>query len=224
MKSVFLRKIASKMHQVKSSLLVYLNFPELRSTRKASNEEIHLKAAMAWLCLAQDESKCDGILSLYNLDKKSWGKPYRETTGYIIPTFINYSKKSGIKEFEERALRMGEWELKEQLNDGSYGEETISGQIRKKVFNTGQVMLGLCSLYDHTGEEKYLKAVIKSAEWLLSIQENNGSWQQFTTAGARTYHSRVAWSLLEVYKRTGNKKYKEAAEKNIEWEYFLQFL
>lgn len=202
---------------------LYKDFPELK-IHKCQNVEdkIHLESAMQWLCLAQNVTGVGGVSALYNLNKKEWGNPYRETTGYIIPTFLSYYKITGDKNFEKRALEMGSWEIEEQLPDGSYGEVssenlTKNPPLNKKVFNTGQVILGLCSLYDYTKEKKYITTAIKSAEWLLSIQEKDGRWEKYTTQGAKTYHSRVAWSLLEVFKRTGIDRYKKSAEKNLKW-------
>ncbi len=212
-----LRKVIYKAKKIKEEFFVYQTFPELKKKQLIYEDKVHLEAAINWLCTAQKTSNCDGVLALYNLLKKKWGEPYRETTGYIIPTFINYSKITGNKEFERRALAMGEWLFKEQLSDGAYGEKTKNSSIRKKVFNTGQIMLGLCNLYDYTKEEKFLLTTIRSANWLISIQEKDGRWEKDTTKGAKTYHSRVAWPLLELYKRTGDIKFKVAAEKNLEW-------
>lgn len=208
-------KIKRKVINVKNRFLVSRMFPEI-GIQPAYEDMAHLTATMKWLRLAQKQSGCGGVSAYYNLLKKEWGAPYRETTGYIIPTFVNYSKISGNKDFEKYALEMGEWELSEQLPDGSFSEES-KYRNRKKIFNTGQIILGLCFLYDHTRDSKFLVAAQKAGEWLMSNQENDGCWEKFTTKGARTYHSRVAWSLLETSKRTNDNKLKSAASKNIEW-------
>lgn len=212
-----LKNAIQRYRKAKIAKKVYTDFKELVEVKAPSEDAIHLHRTMDWLCLAQDKSGCGGVSALYNLEKKSWGNPYRETTGYIIETFLNYSKSTGQKKYLERALQMGEWELEEQLIDGSYGEETKDGSIRKKIFNTGQVMLGLFSLYDQINDVRYLNAARKAGDWLISNQEANGSWVNFTTAGPKTYHARVAWPLLELYKRTGEDKYRAGAVKNLNW-------
>ena len=45
--------------------------------------------------------------------------PYPETTGYIIPTFINYYKLTKNQEFLERAIRWAN-ESYLQLKNGAY--------------------------------------------------------------------------------------------------------
>ena len=166
---LFIKKIIQEVNKIKKTAKVYSDFPELKKRQPIQKDSVHLEAAMKWLCLAQDKSGKDGVAALYNLEKKSWGKPYRETTGYIIPTFINYSKISGNKNFEKRALEMGLWELNEQLPDGSFGEESENGEIKRKIFNTGQVMLGMCFLYDYTKNSHYLSSAKKSDAKILSM-------------------------------------------------------
>ncbi|MBP9818260.1 glycoside hydrolase family 127 protein [Candidatus Shapirobacteria bacterium] len=209
--------------KIKAEIKLHVDFPEFIWSRgRVLDDRRHLAAAMKWLCLAQDATGCGGVAASYDLILKKWGNPYRETTGYIIPTFLNYAEMTGNDEFRKRALRMGDWEVKDQLVDGSWGEVAENDKSKtpnknKKVFNTGQVMLGLCTLYDKTGEKKYLTPVVKAAEWLMSIQEKDGRFEKFTTAGARTYHSRVDWPLMEVYRLTGEKKYLTVAINNLNW-------
>src|SRR5512138_3460019 len=47
----------------------------------------HLEATMAWLCRAQDATGVGAVSAFYDVRAGSWGPPYPETTGYIIPTF-----------------------------------------------------------------------------------------------------------------------------------------
>ena len=144
-------------------------------------DAIHLKAVMDWLCKAQDITRCGGVSCYYDIISKKWGKPYRETTGYIIETFINYFYDTNNKTYLERAKKMGDWERNVQCEDGAFGEIKKDGTVNKKIFNTGQVMIGLVSLYKETKEKKYLEAAEKAGEWLVENQEQDGSWKNFTT-------------------------------------------
>jgi rhamnogalacturonyl hydrolase YesR len=202
---------------------IFWKYPELFyfSNGKISNR-LSLKLAMEWLCRAQDTTGNGGVSASYDLNTGKWGNPYRETTGYIISTFLNYSKLVNDKTYKDRAVKMGDWLVSDQLADGSYGEVSEGDHstkpiLTKKVFNTAQIILGLCALADETGETKYIDTAIKSANWLVSIQNGDGSWTQHTTQGERTYHSRVDWALLEVYKRTKNIKFRNCAKANINW-------
>ena len=59
--------------------------------------EEHMHAAMNWLCLAQDIQNDGGVSLRYSLID-GWEKAYPETTGYIIPTFIEYASFTENKE------------------------------------------------------------------------------------------------------------------------------
>lgn len=201
-------------------ILIPLRYPELwHLPHKPQTDEVHLKAAMDWLCVAQDATKDGGVSALYDLWKRQWAASYRETTGYIIETFLEYYHLTGKKEYIERATQMGDWELSVQCNDGAVGEIQKDDSVGKKIFNTGQVMLGYNALYKETGDKKYLEASQKGANWIVSTQEADGSWVRFTnkTNEPKTYQSRVAWPLLALWNITNDTKYKVSAEKAIVW-------
>ncbi len=188
-----------------------------RTSGEAGSDDVHLNAAMRWLSRAQDVSGTGGVSAAYNILTNSWGRAYRETTGYIIPTFLRCATYSRDQTYVERALRMGEWELGIQWDDGAFGEVLDDGHVSKKIFNTGQIILGLCALYDYSKDRRYLCALQKAADWLVLHQEEDGSWEKFTTAGHRTYHTRVAWALLEVCVRCSDQRYEIAAIRQLEW-------
>ncbi len=181
-----------------------------------SSTEAHLIATIAWLRRAQDVKGRGGVAACYNLSTESWGESYRETTGYIINTFLDLYYFNHDEDLKQRAIWMGDWELTQQQADGSFGEPNEQGTIRKKIFNTGQIILGLVALYKLTAESKYLHSAVEAGDWLLVQQEADGSWVGFTTKGANTYHGRVAWALLELA-TVASQKYQVAAEKNLAW-------
>ncbi len=59
-----------------------------------------------------------GVSAGYSLEN-GWTPPYPETTGYIIPTFIKYSKLVNNKEYLNRAIKMADWEIEIQMKDGA---------------------------------------------------------------------------------------------------------
>ncbi len=217
--SVYTKILIGKARSLWRQTKFFSNFPELRDVglQPTFSDQKHLEAVVKWLCLAQDSAGGGGVSSHYDLTKKQWGKPYRETTGYIIETFLDYADLTGLTMYKEKAVKMGDWEIRVQCPDGAFGEQKPNGDVGKKVFNTGQVILGLIRLFRSTADKKYLVAAIKAADWLVGCQESDGSWVQFTTQGPRTYHARVAWPLLQVYTETNDKKYYSAALKNIDW-------
>ncbi|MFC1682635.1 beta-L-arabinofuranosidase domain-containing protein [Candidatus Zixiibacteriota bacterium] len=180
------------------------------------SDRIHLRAVMDWLCKAQDATGCGGVSAGYNL-ARGWKPPFPETTGYIIRTFVQCSSALQDDSYLDRAIRMGDWEIEIQLPSGAV-RGGVGINEYPVIFETGQVILGWISLYEETNRDEYLQAASRAADWLVGIQDDDGKWSQHAFEGVpHAYHSRVAWSLLEVYRCTGEEKYKHAARKNVLW-------
>lgn len=216
-----IRKIVSRIFErinryIHPSHLAVFSRDLFKIHNQIHTDKDHLRTAMEWLCKSQDITGCGGSSAGYSFDR-GWLPPYPETTGYIIPTFLHYASLSGNSGYLERAKMMGDWEIEIQLPSGG-----IRGGVGINeypiVFNTGQVILGWTALYKHLKLNRFMDAAIKAADWLLTVQDHDGSWSKHTYNGIpRAYHSRVAWPLFEVYRHTNDEKYKNAAEKNILW-------
>lgn len=215
------------MRTLKKTIKYVLLLARYRALRKiphpAKDNHEHLQATMEWLCVAQDANDNGGISANYDLWKQAWGLSYRETTGYIIETFLAYYHHTKNNTYLERAVRMGEWELEVQCEDGSVGEVKKDGTIGKKIFNTGQVMLGYLALYRETKEEKYLTATARAASWLIQNQAQDGSWPTYASRGeAQTIETRVAWPLLDFALLTHDEEAKAAAVRHLGWVMSMQ--
>lgn len=178
------------------------------------SDEEHLKATMGWLARAQDICHGKGVANVFYL-KSGWGVAYPETSGYILATYLVYADYSGDKSFAARAAQIGDWEIDIQASNGGTFSSEILQQTR--VFNTGQVILGWCMLFERTEEAKYLQAAIRAGDYLLNEQEADGAWRKDTYCGARTYHARVDWALLRLAQISGLERYAAAAVKNLRW-------
>jgi hypothetical protein len=177
-------------------------------------DEAHLRAAMSWLADAQDACGGEGVANAFFLDR-GWGWAYPETSGYILATFLSYADHSGETGFVDRAKRIGDWEIAIQAPSGGDLSSTELPQTR--VFNTGQVILGWCALLERTGRQEYLRAAVRAGDYLLALQEDDGAWRKDTYCGARTYHARVDWALLRLAQASGERRYAEAAARNVRW-------
>jgi hypothetical protein len=64
----------------------------------AERPDAHLMAAASWLARAQDMGVNGGVSYGYSL-RGGWRAPYRETSGYIAPTFFDLAKEFGLEEW-----------------------------------------------------------------------------------------------------------------------------
>lgn len=192
--------------------------------------ERHIREAMAWLKRAQDAGSDRGV-SYGTQFGQDFEPSYPETTGYICQTFLEQEATSGEADLLERAIEMGDWEIAIQLPSGAVMGGTFTPAKANPqppdeaptpaVFNTGMVLLGWSALIRRTGEQCYKAAARRAADWLVSIQEPNGTWikghSQFATAGTTLYNVKAAWGLCEAGFALGEEQYIRAAVRNAEY-------
>lgn len=186
--------------------------------------QTHLGAAMRWLCRAQDASADGGVARMYHL-KTGWGASYPETTGYIIPTFIEFARFADKPEYLSRALRMADWEIDVQMGSGAVQGGTIADPPSPAIFNTGQVIFGWLAAYEASGDPRYKEAAIRAGDFLLINQDPDGAWRRNLSVfcspipkpDSFCYNVRTAWALLMLAQVTENKNYQEAATGNLDY-------
>lgn len=181
---------------------------------KPATDRYSLDAAIRWLMTAHDACNGNGIAAKYDLIK-GWGVAYPETSGYILTTLYTFGELNHSSELIKRALRIGDWEITIQTKGGGVLSNPLYNYTR--VFNTGQVILGWCYLYEKTGSSKYLQASLKAADYILRNQETSGCWVKDTYCGPRTYHARVDWSLLRLFILSQQERFVESAVRNLKW-------
>ncbi|MFH1305063.1 MAG: glycosyltransferase [Candidatus Omnitrophota bacterium] len=203
-------KVFTSEENVKRTQEIYLSL--------IRDDVSRLRAAMDWLCRAQDATSDGGVSAGYSIRFRKWYPSHRETTGYIIPTFFDFFEYSGEKKYFDRAIRMADWELDVQLENGAIPYGCEIGNKEPFVFDTGQVIFGWVRAYKETGFEKYKKAAERAADWLIGVLDEDGCWRRYDFNGIpHTYSVKVAWALLEVFVITGRDEYKDAAVRNIKW-------
>jgi uncharacterized protein YyaL (SSP411 family) len=180
----------------------------------AAGDREHLGATIRWLCTAQDATGNGGVSAAYSLHG-GWDVAYPETSGYILATFLAAADVIGDAQLVERARRIGDWEIAIQAASG--GILSRPGRPDTRVFNTGQVILGWLALFEHTRDERYLGAAQRAGDYLVGLQEPDGTWQRDTYCGARTYHARTDWGLLKLARLAGDDRYADAARRNLRW-------
>ncbi|THJ19425.1 MAG: hypothetical protein CAF45_016180 [Nitrospira sp. CG24E] len=190
----------------------------------------HIEAAVQWICRAQDAFEGGGVARSYSMiyqpyfKRRGWFAPYPETTGYIIPTLIDYARMVSSQELIDRALRMADWECRVQMPSGAVQGGMIDQASSPAIFNTGQVIFGWIRAFKETGTQKYLDSAIRAGEFLVLEQDTDGAWRKSlsnftdgTSMTSYTYNTRTAWALLELAMVTGSEAFKGAAVRNVEY-------
>jgi hypothetical protein len=202
---------------------------ELWRERARTREQLpdprqQIEAAIEWLAAAQDASTDDrrtkdpedrGVSHSYLIGER-WMRSYPETTGYIIPTLLNWSRQSGHEQSVRRALEMAQWELTIQLPDGAIPDLTTGEPV---VFDTGQVMFGWIAAYEYSGQERYLDAARRAAAWLMRVVDADGVWRHPGDAGGpgRVYNARVGWAMLELARIDDDDRIRSQVRRFLDW-------
>jgi hypothetical protein len=181
--------------------------------------ERHLQEAVGWLKRAQDSGPDRGVSYGVRFGG-DFDASYPETTGYICQTFVEQGELAGDTDLLTRAIEMADWEVAIQLPDGAVMGGKFNLQPTPAVFNTGMVLLGWSALIRRTGEERFKSAARRASDWLVSIQEPDGTWirghSRFAAFGATLYNVKAAWGLCEAGYALGEERYISAAVRNAE--------
>ena len=190
----------------------------MRRRHEPNDITTHLRSALDWLCRAQDQVPDGGVSYGYSI-RGGWRAPYRETSGYILTTFLRAADALDDDDLTRRALRIADWLVGVQNADGSVANpEYGDGGI---VFDTGQVLFGLVRAYQRSGGERFLVAATRAADWLTEVAsqaDHGGRWvthEHFETPHA--YNTRTAWALLLADGIAPNDAYRSVARANLDW-------
>lgn len=178
----------------------------------------HNAAAIAWIRYAYLAAADGGISKGYDLLRRRWAPSYPETTGYTIPTLLNAAKLLEYPELNALAISLAEYLLEKAALDGGVVHWRTKIDASPIVFDTGQVMFGWLAVYRAYQDERFLQAAIRSGNWLVTIQDRDGSWKnnQYLNV-VKVIDTRVAWALLELYQITRDETYRQAAIRNLDW-------
>lgn len=180
--------------------------------REASDSE-HLTAAAAWLLAAQRAAGGGGYAHSFHF-LHGWQPAYPETTGYIIPTMRELHRRTGVEAYRESMIRTARWLASIQREDGSFAD--LNG--RPQVFDTGQILIGLNDLARHASDVVDLNVLRRSAKWLRSVQESDGSFVRHAYNGRpHAYYARVGAALAAAGGILGDPSVREAGLANLRW-------
>lgn len=177
----------------------------------------HLVLSIDWLLRSIKES--GGSSAYFSI--LGWSNPYPETTGYIIPTLLNYSRKlNDPSDLISKAESLGKWLLSIQNSHGFWngGKYGTSNKQNPSVFNTAQILKGMAALYLETGDSKWIDAGYRGAKWLSDNLNSKGLWEigNYKPGFNPSYYTQVAWPMLEIWNLTNDDKLKTSATKVLD--------
>ncbi len=195
------------------------------TTKRASGDV--LNSLLRWILDAQ---RPDGGIAAYYSLLTGYSESYPEVTGYIIPTLYDFARAPGDDRVVAAAERATGWLLSLQMPTGAFSGGLQGSEAQPSVFNTGQILQGLVRAHMETNRAEILEAAVAAGNWLVKMQQENGSWlgPGAYQAVAHTYYSMVAWALAELSEVVADHHhghndndngvdYGLAAEKNLDW-------
>jgi len=181
----------------------------------------HLRAAIDWLCLAQDvrndKPDAGGVSAGWSFED-GWLPSYPETSGYIVETFLAAAGVLDRSDLIDRAQRIIDWELSIQRPDGAFPGHFGEPGSQPVVFNTGQIMHGMLAGYVQLNRMDCLESAVRAGYWLARVQDSDGCWRGFEHHGVpHAYNTRASWALLATALIAGEATQKTAAIRSLEW-------
>jgi folate-dependent phosphoribosylglycinamide formyltransferase PurN len=190
----------------------------LRWHPQPGDDRENLIATAEWLERAQDATNDGGIAGRYHL-RTGWSSSYPETTGYIVPTFLDLERELQAPRFRDRAQRAIEFLLRVQLPEGGFpGLEISKNRTDPSPFNTAQILHGLIRWYETTSDERARDSAIRAGDWLLSVQDDDGAWRRHLYLGKPvTYSAHASCWLAQLGHVLGNERFLEGAARHLDW-------
>lgn len=190
----------------------------LRRGQPPGDADATARALIGWVARAFEAGGGHAVSAGYHV-VNGWGAPYPEVTGYFIPTLLRAAQVYRRPDLTELARHAGGWLEETSLPSGAIcRKQWTPANKTPSVFNTGQVLDGWCTLFEATGEERWVRPARRAADWLVAQIEADGSWIRSAFNDApHSYYSRVSWPLARLGTLTGELRYLDAARRNLDW-------
>jgi len=179
-------------------------------------------AGIEWLKRSQDMSfyHDGGSARDFSL-VKGWASSYPETSGYIVPTLIDYADRTNDQNLADRAKRMLDWLVSIQFPEGGFQGGKVDADPHVPVtFNTGQILMGLAAGVRRFGDT-YRAPMNLAAAWLRDSLDADGCWRKFATPfaapGEKAYETHVSWGLFDAARLSPDQGFGEAGLKQVRW-------
>ena len=196
-----------------------------KPTEAVNSSADHIAAALKWFKAtllpdgggaAKYSMMSHQLTAAYPMSTAHWGPVLTRIKQYYPEI---YKQEIDVSELTRELTN---WVLRTQRRDGtfpaSYGDYMNQAP---RVFNNGMIIHSLLDYHNARGGSDLMDACINSADWLLKVQSTDGSWRQFSFHQLSS-NTLTGAALIRLGAITGEKKYQEAGEKNIEFALSLQ--
>jgi hypothetical protein len=194
-----------------------VTFAAQKTSDRLRGDRVHLEAAVTFIVRSIEQGNGRASSKGYKVGN-GWLPPYRETTGYIIPTLLDVAEHLKRPDLALTAERMGEWLSEVQEPTGGFIEHDLRQDTKPIVFNTGQILHGFNALILRRGRRDLVSHARRAGDFLVSSADETGSFvrnEHYDMAHA--YNVRSAWALLTLGRLLGEKVYENAALANADW-------
>jgi len=121
---------------------------------------------------------------------------------------------------KEHIKLASDWLLDIQNSDGGYARKFsfISGLDKSYIETSGYIIPTLFKVSEYLNNDKYKKSAKKAGEWLLSVQNNDGSFSEIDTNTPYAFDTgQVLIGLNFLYENLDDKRYLDVAKKASYW-------
>ncbi|MDP2923637.1 MAG: glycoside hydrolase family 76 protein [Candidatus Omnitrophota bacterium] len=200
--------------------------------------------AAKWIIDSGIQSSSGGFYAWYDLEVKKHSFFYSEITGYAITTLLFLHKIFNNNIFIEKAKKASSWieqyalhpcgGLRTRLYDNDKSSDSMYSFTGENIFSfdTAMVLYGIASLFQLTGEKKYLDISLRIAKFLITkMQDRDGALFPIYNPKKDNYpepkdkwssqragfHTKASLGLLSLFEITKDKLYRDSAIKLCEY-------
>ena len=134
----------------------------------------------------------------------------------ILQTYFIPSKKTNLESLKMAA----NWLVYMQNSDGGYSRKYsfIGARDKSYIETTGYIIPTLINLSDYLKDDFYKQSAFKAGEWLLKIQNKDGSFSEIDTNQPLAFDTgQCLIGLNYLYITLGDKRYLESAKMASYW-------
>ncbi len=213
-------------------------------TELSSDE--HIKLALNWLSHTNQLLNGKGFPTKFNVKYNyGLGPSYPETTGYTLCTLLSIMRNTTIpgidyKNVSQLVINSYQYLKSIQFDNGAFtgGHAAMNNYGKPSVFNTAQILLGFCDLYESLAEENKMnkdffsnidkedlrQRITKAANFLNDEIEEDGSFNTRYSylKSKKTCYASATYGLLRAGIVLKNEKILTGAKRNFDWVVSLQ--